>query len=293
MTGDAQILDQGYRPFEGQRTGVSAAMQSVAWHSIRGMLGLGRRFRFKIVPLVIILVGFLPAIGFAAFAVILSTVGNGAGEIFGDELVPEYWELAAQSAPSIALFASLMAPDAIVRDRRDGMVSLYLTTPLTVRTYMVSKFVSVLGVLAIIVLFPTLLYLSVLTLADAGPEGFVDWIVVLARTVGSSLLACSVYAAVSMAASSLSDRRSLSTAIVILAFFGTAIAVGIIVDVGDASESWHLANPAVMPLELIARIFGGKGNFASLSTVNVYLANAGLLSAASGLLWYRFKDIGV
>lgn len=293
MTGDAQILDRGYRRFDGDRAGVAAAVRSVAWHTTRGMLGLGRKFRFKIVPLLIILIGFLPAVGFAAFAIIVSTIGGGAGEVFGDEIVPEYWELAPQSIPSIVLFIALMAPDAIVRDRKDGMVSLYLTTPLTISTYMLAKFLAVIGVLAIIVLFPTLLFLLALTFAEAGPDGFADWIVVLVRIVGSGLAACVIYAAISMAASSLSDRRSFATAIVILAFFGTATTVSIMIDVGDASETWQMFNPVVMPLELIARVFGGRGEFPDVSTANVYAANVGWVAAASGVLWWRYKDAGV
>ena len=34
------------------------------------------------------------------------------------------------------LFATLVAPEAIVRDRRDGMLRLYLSTPLTAPTYL-------------------------------------------------------------------------------------------------------------------------------------------------------------
>ena len=291
MSGDAQILDRGYRRFDGERSGVAGAGRSVSWHTTRGMLGLGRKFRFKIVPLLIILIGFLPAIGFAAFVIIASTFAG--ADLFADEIAPEYWELAPQSIPSIVLFIALMAPDAIVRDRRDGMVSLYLTTPLSRWSYIFSKFIAVVGVLAIVVLVPTLLFLIALTFASAGPDGFVDWIVVFIRTVGSGLAACLVYAAVSMAASSLTDRRSFATAIVILTFFGTLTTVGIMIDVGDASTTWQMLNPVVMPLELIARMFGGSGEFPEVGTANVYLANAGWLAASGGLLWWRYKDAGV
>lgn len=289
--GGAQILDRGYRRFDGERSGVSGAMRSVVWHTIRGMLGLGRKFRFKIVPILIIIVGFLPAVGFAAAFIIIRIV---AGiEEFADAIQPEYWELFANSYQSIVLFAALMAPDAIVRDRRDGMVSLYLTTPLTRPTYLVSKFIAVVGVLAIIVIVPTALYLIAITFAGLGPNGFGEWAVDFIGILAAGLLACIVYGAISMAASSLSDRRSFATAIVIVVFFGTLTTVSIMTGLGNATETWHVLNAAFMPLEMIARVFGDEGNYPEVATSSVYLANAGWTVAAGLTLWWRYRDAGV
>lgn len=291
MSGGAQILDRGYRRFDGERSGVGGAMRSVVWHTIRGMLGLGRKFRFKIVPILIILVGFLPAVGFAAAFIIVRIVA-GVDE-FADAIRPEYWELFANSYQSIVLFAALMAPDAIVRDRRDGMVSLYLTTPLTRPTYLISKFIAVVGVLVIIVIVPTVLYLVAVTFVGLGPDGFGEWLVDFVGILIAGFLACVVYGAISMAASSLTDRRSFASAIVVVVFFGSLTTVGIMTGLGNATDSWHVLNAAFMPLEMIARIFGDAGNYPEVATVSVYLANAGWAAASGFTLWWRYREIGV
>ena len=52
------------------------------------------------------------------------------GDLLAGELRPEYWEFFGFSFVATVLFMALVAPEAIVRDRRDGMFALYLSTPL-------------------------------------------------------------------------------------------------------------------------------------------------------------------
>ena len=61
----AEIFDRGYRTFDGERAGVGKAVRSVAWHTIRSILGLGRKGRHKVFPIIVAVVAFLPSIGFS------------------------------------------------------------------------------------------------------------------------------------------------------------------------------------------------------------------------------------
>ena len=67
---------------------------------------------------------------------------------FGGEtasfLTTDSWGMVAPAIVMI-LFAALVAPDAIVRDQKDGMYSLYMSTPLTKSTYLAAKTLSVAG----------------------------------------------------------------------------------------------------------------------------------------------------
>ncbi|MFT5204236.1 MAG: ABC-2 type transport system permease protein [Candidatus Aldehydirespiratoraceae bacterium] len=283
-SGESQILDRGYRRFEGQRSGVGGAVRSLSWHTTRGVLGLGRKARYKIAPTIIIVIAFLPALVFIGFAIIFGS------ELFGEfDVIPEYSELAGQSVAAIVLFVTLVAPDALVRDRRDGMLSLYLSTPLTRLTYLISKIFTVTGVLAIIVLVPTLIYFLGLTFASFGPDGFGDWILTLGRIVISGVLASLVFALISMACSSLTDRRAFASVAVFLVMFGLLTVVGVMIEVGDASTNWRLMDPLNMPFELIARIFGSRGEYPEISTINIYLANGGWAGGSLGLIWWRLR----
>ena len=285
MTG-AQIHDRGYRKFEGARSGVAGAMRSVAWHSTRSVLGLGRKARHKIAPVIVIIVGFIPALIFVGVAALIGD------EIFDGELTPEFWELPRQSIAAIVLFTGLVAPEALVRDRRDGMLSLYLSTPLTRITYLLSKVIAVAGTLALIVLLPTTMYLVGLTFTSAGPDGLVDWVTVFLRVVFSGALASLVYALISMAGSSLTDRRAFASVAVILLMLGTLTVIQILIDAAEVSTTLRLLDPVNMPMELIARIFGARGEYPEVSTVQVYLANLGWSVGSAALIWNRYRKAG-
>ena len=58
---DARIYDQGFRRYDGPRTGIAGALRSLVKHSLRQALGIGRSARYKLVPLPIVAMAFLPA----------------------------------------------------------------------------------------------------------------------------------------------------------------------------------------------------------------------------------------
>lgn len=288
--GGAQILDRGYRKFEGRRKGVWGAVRSTAWHTTRSVLGLGRKARHKIAPAMVIIVAMLPAIVFIGAAVLL-----GGDEFVNDFLVgivPEYSELARQSIAAMVLFTGLVAPEALVRDRRDGMLSLYLSTPLTRQTYLGAKVLSVSGLMALIVLVPTVVYLFGMTFASLGPDGVGDWVVVLVRILVSGTLASIVYALISMGAASLTDRRAFASLAVVLTMLGAFTVVQILVDAADESIQWRLLDPVNMPMEMIARIFGDAGQYPAIATERVYAANLGWAGVSSAILWARYRRAG-
>lgn len=285
--GAARILDRGYRRFEGTRSGVPGAVRSTAWHSTRSVLGLGRKARHKIAPILVIVVAFLPAVVFVGLT---AFIGN---EIFEPgELIPEFAELPRNSIAAIVLFTGLVAPEAMVRDRRDGMLSLYLSTPLTRLTYLLSKALAVVGVLSIIVVAPTILYLLGLTFASAGPDGFGNWLLTLARILISGLAASLVYALVSMACSSLTDRRAFASVAVIMVMLGLVTVISILIDTADASVHWRLLDPLNIPLEMVERIFGGQGEYPDIPSTQVYAANLGWAGASGALIWSRYRTAG-
>lgn len=282
----AQIHDRGYRKFDGKRSGVAGAVRSVVWHTTRSVLGLGRSARHKIFPVVVLVIAFLPAVIFVGVSVIIGD------EIFGEELVPEFWELPRQSIAAIVLFTGLVAPEALVRDRRDGMVSLYLSTPLTRVTYLLSKVISVTGLMATIVVAPTILYLLGLTFASAGPEGLGNWLEVLGQILLSGVLASLIYALISMAASSITDRRAFASVSVVMVMLGFLTLIQILIEAADASRNLRLLDPVNLPMELIARIFGSSGEFPEVETMPIYLACVGWAVASVALIWSRYRKAG-
>ncbi len=241
---DAQILDRGYRRYDGERSGVSGAVRSVAWHTTRSILGLGRRGRHKVFPVIVALVAMVPAVVFISIGVLF-------GEI-SEDFRPEYWEFFAFSITAGVLFTAFVAPEAIVRDQRDGMFALYLSTPLTKPTYVLAKSIAVVGTLWLIIGGPAMIAFLGYTSQGLGPDGFLNWLGVAARLVLG----------------------------------------GLIVDEAGMSQNLRLLDPLSVPLELPARIFGGRSlEFDSVSTPLVALAAAAWFFVPAGVIAARYRKL--
>lgn len=281
---DAQILDRGYRRFEGDRSGVGGAMRSVAWHTVRSILGLGRKARHKVFPIIVLVVAFVPAIAFLAITVLLGDLG--------DELRPEYWEFFGFSFVATIVFVALVAPEAIVRDQRDGMFAMYLSTPLSRWSYVVSKVIAVLGTMSLVVLGPPVLWVLGYTFQSQGPDGLVDWFGVVGRLLLAGLIVCIVYTAVSLGVSSLTDRRAFASIAVVFVMLGASIVTNVLVDVAELAENWRVLDPLGVALEAAPRLFGDRSEeFTTVSTWLVAAGCAGWTAFGAGLLVYRYRRL--
>jgi len=285
----AEIFDRGYRKFDGERAGLGQAVRSLSWHTIRSILGIGRKGRHKVFPIIISVIAFLPSVGFLALAVLI-------GDLLEGELQPEYWELFGLPIVAVVLFATLVAPEAIVRDRRDGMLRLYLSTPLTKPTYLAAKFIAVMSTMAIVVAGPVLLFLVGNTIQSLGPDGFGEWIEVLVKVVLSSLIIVLFMTSVSLAASSLTDRRAFASVAVLGVIIGVSIVVNIAVERIGVSRNLLVLDPFAVSLETAARIFGNVSpEFTEagddVPTWMVYSGTAGWILVGLGILTDRYRRL--
>jgi len=287
-TEEARILDRGYRPYDGDRGASLNAIRTVATHDFRSVLGIGRSAKSKILPLVSAAIAFVPAVVFVGLAVLLPD-----GLLEPDE-VADYAGYYTFIISALALFTALVAPEVLTGDRRTGMIGLYLSTPLTRTTYLIAKIVAVALTLAIVTIGPPLLLLIGYTFENAGPDGFIEWMKVFGRIIVSGVAISAVYAGVSLAFSSMTDRRSLASAGVIAALVVSAAVTGTLVGAADMSESLHLLNLLAVPFELVSRIYGeNDGPLSSLETVPVVLANLAWITLGLGLTWWRYQNIEV
>lgn len=281
---DARILDRGYRKYDGPRSGVSGAVRSVAWHTTRSILGLGRKGRHKVFPVIVGIVAFVPALVFLAVAVLFGDIG--------EEVRPDYWEFFGFAFTAALVFVAFVAPEAIVRDRRDGMFALYLSTPLTKPTYLLAKAIAVVGTLWLIVGAPVIMAFIGYTAQGLGPDGFLAWLGVAARLLIAGFAMSAIYAAISLAASSLTDRRAFASVAVILVMFGLTVAIDVIIEAGDVSQTLRVLGPLSAPAELAARMFGGRSEeFDEVTTVPVLLGNLFWLAGSCGVIAARYRKL--
>ena len=210
--GDARILDRGYRRYDGPRLGAGRCGPQPGRHSALRALGLRRTFWAKVLPLLSAGIAYLPAIVFVGVAALLPDSLTEEASV-----LPTYPDYYGFITAAILVFVAFVAPEVLCPDRRNGMLGLYLASPLTRDTYLLAKVLAVVPVLAIVTLGPPLLLLVGLTLRRRRPRR-------LRRLPRSSCCGWSwaavaisaLYTALSLAAASLTDRRAVASAAVIL-----------------------------------------------------------------------------
>lgn len=295
---DAQIYDQGYRRYDGIRTGFSGALRTLITHSMRHALGLGRTARFKIIPAAVIIFAYLPAIAFIGLAALLPQ------DVDTGSFLPTYASYYGYVVGAIYLFAAFIAPMLLCNDRRTGMLGVYLASPLNRATYLLGKAIATLFLMLIVTLGPPLLMLIAFSLESEGPAGLTEWLEVFVKIVLSSLTIGLMYSAVSLAIAAATDRWVIATAAVILIMPGSAIVTDILTFGADLTPMLHLLNIPNVPRELIFRIHDeagrslgsplGQGSLwteKENSTSSLWLAWLGYVAGSVGFVWFRYRQL--
>jgi ABC-2 type transport system permease protein len=247
--GDAQILDRGYRSYEGVRTGVVGAQRAVVVHSIQRALGMRRTIWAKVLPIATIGFAYVPAIVFVGVVALLPSDQTAA------LLLPSYGDYYSFVISAIMVFVALVAPEVLCTDRRTGMLGVYLAAPLDRDTYLLAKAASIGAVLSLVCLGPPLLMLVANILQSQGPEGIGEILDTTWRVLATGLVLTLFYTGITMGITSLTDRKAVAAAAIILLFLVSLSTTGIIEGVGGPNGVFAFA-PTLLSLELAQRVHG-------------------------------------
>jgi ABC-type transport system involved in multi-copper enzyme maturation permease subunit len=251
------------------------------------VLGLRRGFRHKILPLLALLIAFVPAIASVSLAVLLPK------SLLEEDLLISYGDYYFFSGTALALFAAFVAPEALCTDRRTRLLDLYLAGPLDLGRYLASKWVAVLGAMSIMTVGPLLFMLVAYAIEDAGPT-WGGLPLLLVRIALAGLVVALLFAAVSLGVSSLTPRKGVAAISVVLVLFVPSIAAGVAVDSAGAPEELGLLSAAAVGAELPVRIFAEESEQeGDVREVATWVLTCGwlawvLVSAAVCWLSYRW-----
>jgi ABC-2 type transport system permease protein len=286
VTADARLFDLGYRAYEGARERPARAILTLAVFTVRRVLGLGRGTRHKVLPAITLAIAFLPALVSVAFSVIADNIATGDLITYGDYMFI--------IGSALALFAALIAPEALCPDRRTGMLGLYLAGPLDRNRYLLAKGLGVLAVMLLITVGPLLFMLAAFVIAGQGPS-VGETPLLLLRIAATGLVTALLYASLSMAVSSLTTRRAAAAVGVVLLLLVPASVVRPAIDAGAPNVLDLLSFPFVV-FDLSYRIFGEQpdDNTAPVRELATWVVAGGVAAAiVAGALvcWFRYRRI--
>jgi ABC-2 type transport system permease protein len=290
---EARIHEQGYRRYEGERRGVGASMRSLSIHAVQRVLGLKRRAGSKIMPIVSIGLAFIPAVVFIVLAALLS------GVEVADEILPSYGEYYGFISFAVLLFSAFVAPEALCTDRKSGMLSLYLASPLTRDTYLAAKAAAVLGVLLVVTMGPQLFLLVAYTLESRGPGGVLDFAELLGRIVAGGIGVALLPAAMSLGISSLTPRRAFASAGIAVGTLASGAVVAALTDPygADLTEWLAMFDFLNLPFEFGNRMLGERSAaeeaIGRLASTWIVAGNVGWAIVFGAVARFQYQRVAV
>jgi ABC-2 type transport system permease protein len=283
---EARLFGLGYREYEGPRRAPAWAILTLAVFTVRRVLGLGRGTRHKVLPALTLLIAYVPALVSVVVAALLE-------DLLVDDLIT-YGEYMFFIGSALALFAALVAPEALCPDRRSGMFGLYLAGPLDRDRYLAAKGAAVLAVMLAITLGPLLFMLAAFVVAGYGPTlGETPGLLLRILVVG--VVTAVAYTTVSLAVASFTTRRAAAAVGVVLLLSVPVIVARSAVESAGAPDALDLLSFPFLPSELSYRIFDefhSEGQ--PIEELSTWLIAAGLAAwTAAGALvsWARYRRI--
>jgi ABC-2 type transport system permease protein len=281
MSAQAQIADRRFQHYEGPRLGVAYSFVALLLHSITWVVGLKRSARYKIVPVIVMAIAYLPSL----VLIVVATVAPPGTPL------PTYAEYYGFVIPSIYIFVAFTAPELICPDRRHGTLRMYWTSNLGPFTYLAAKLAAIWVVLAIVTVGPVLIQLVGYSLFNHGPHGLTEGLWTLAHVVEGGLTLAVFFGSIALAISSLTHRNAFASAGIILGFILTGSALGILQGPLKAPDWVAFLNVNQLPFQVVFRIYQAPGTI-NVPTWEMAAAAAGWVMAAIAVLAFRYWSEG-
>ena len=279
MTGGT-VFDIGYQRYTGEREGRGRAWRGVFRDGLRIALGLGRGGRAKVLPWLFI--GLLSAIG-TVMALIAGAAnlmrGDGAAERMN---LPTHGDLYGIASIVLYVFGALVAPELLCRDRREGVIQLYLVRPLTGGDYVAARWAAFLSVMIAAAWLPQIILFLGLSMGAREPGAYLQahWLDV-PRFLLAGVAMASFITSLAMMTASFTTRRAYAAIFLVGLFVvSTPFTIGLSQELDGPVGQWiSMFTLTNIPVHVNDIIFG------ELSEMTED-APASKLSAAIRIGWY-------
>lgn len=287
-----RVYDRGYRPYDGELGGRSAARLALFKASVRRALGIRRSWRQKLFPWVLLAIATVPAIVNVGVAYITRDRFSETIEII------TYREYVGVST-ALLVFVGLTAPDVICPDRRNRVLPLLFSRPLTGSDYVAAKVGAVAAIVFAFGFLPqVVLFVGQMLVSDAALDYLTDNAAVLWQVPVAVAVLALYYACLAVAISSFATRRIVAAAALLIVLLVSSVPAAILTEGRTTGTAWAAVNLLNNPLQIRDLVFEGQiSSDADLAGVNgggalalaVYVTVVG--ASLATLLWrYRWVE---
>ena len=295
---EGTVFDIGYRNYTGVREGRGRSRMAILRDGVRIALGFGRGGRSKILPWLFIAV--LSALGLI-MAMIAGAADRIAGTAAAQQMnLPSHDDYYGIAATIIFVFASIVAPELLCRDRREGTINLYLVRPLTGSDYIVARWGAFMIVMLFAVWLPQIILFLGLAMGDRVPLAYLQahWMDV-PRIITAGLVMAAFSSTLAMLTASFTTRRAYASVFLVgLFLITTPFTVGLAQEIGGKAGQWiSMFSLLNIPLHVNDAIFTTVGEVTEDAPARAFGAPALIgwyflwTLVPGGILWSRYRRL--
>lgn len=252
---DGTVFDIGYRGYTGVREGRRRPRLAIYKDGVRIALGLGRGPRAKVLPWFFIFV-------LSAIALVMAIVAGAVERMGGPGAsanLPSHADYYGIASMLMFVFAALVGPELLCRDRRDGVINLYLVRPLTGSDYIVWRWLAFLSVVVAAAWLPQVILLMGLSMGDPDPLKYLatNWLDI-PRFLAAGLALAIYVTTLSMLTASFTTRRAYAAVFLVgLVVITMPFTVGLSQEIDGPVGQWiSMFSLTNIPVHLNDIIFG-------------------------------------
>lgn len=228
------VYDLGYKPHVGELLGRRAVFFAVLKDGLRRVMGLRRRARRKVLPWLLIIIAVIPSVvgvGISAFTADFQLELPGVFTTYGSF---------PQLATIALLFTAFAAPELVIPDREQGVMSIYASRPLTTQDYLLAR-AAALGVLVLTFLMLPQLVMYI-GFAATSAEGFTTYLADhfgdMVRALVASIVYLATFGSAAFIVALFAKRVAPAASAFIAGMYGSIIVAEIITESGASTARW-------------------------------------------------------